>query len=401
MPTSATHPSSACSRHLQIWKAWDGKRWDDQPALRCTAHTEAALEVARTPPPALLLECSKTLGLDSTAACLGWYRLTPDPRPKEERGSGSGGASSAGPATSSDTETSEGSSSSGNSNGDVARPFWVHTVHEDRWIGFADASWWCQGKANLGDAKGWLHLPCVSCFTPPGSRQVSLLRRCLAGICVGPVASLAFGAHHSLRPCPSQAWRVWDGKAWTAQPLVRCHARTAAELAAALTPPLALLIEGGRRLHPGASACLGWYNLVSENPGDGSSSVARRINRRPIWKHATHPDRYIAFDGVAWLAQEKVNLGRADGWLELFDAGCISPDLSAQVRPHGVSTKASPSAHTKHAVLNLTTASLGVLTRSMLRACYAARYIRATARCFAPQCPPDTLTCTFTIGVER
>jgi hypothetical protein len=262
----------------QIWKAWDGKRWDDQPTLRCTAQTEAALEQARQPPPALLLECSKTLGLDSTAACLGWYRLTPDPRPANgstqtatptptatatatptpmgmatpaaatatatatataiakpmatagahahapyapagvanvhdaeadadasdgsdsalemgsmpeigstpgvgssseigssaEKGASSGTGASPGFGSSSGTGASPGiGSSSGIGDGAGPRAFWVHTVHEDRWIGFADASWWCQGKANLGDAKGWLHLPCVSCFTPPGSRQVS------------------------------------------------------------------------------------------------------------------------------------------------------------------------------------------------------------------------------------
>lgn len=79
-------------------------------------------------------------------------------------------------------------------------------------------------------------------------------------------------------------------------------------------------------MHPSASACLGWYNLVTESCG-----AHRRINRRAVWKHSTHADRYLAFDGVAWLAQEKANLGRADGWLELFDAGCASPDKSAQV----------------------------------------------------------------------
>jgi len=147
-----------------------------------------------------------------------------------------------------------------------------------------------------------------------------------------------------------QAWRVWDGKTWTAQPSVKCLGRAETALTEALLPPPALLLEGGRRLHPEAAACLGWYNLVAGNGngnGNGNSSPfaglengntggedsasPRRINRRAVWKHATHDDRFMAFDGVAWLAQEKANLGKADGWLELFDAGCVSPDCSRQV----------------------------------------------------------------------
>jgi hypothetical protein len=84
-----------------------------------------------------------------------------------------------------------------------------------------------------------------------------------------------------------------------------------------MAPPVALLLEGGERLTSSALSSLGWYKLDE-----------RRIGGRPVWRHAVHADRWLAFDGEAWLCQTTDCLGQARGMLQLPDPKCASPDQS-------------------------------------------------------------------------
>eukprot|EP00962_Isochrysis_galbana_P059122 scaffold32557_cov99-Isochrysis_galbana.AAC.1 len=84
-----------------------------------------------------------------------------------------------------------------------------------------------------------------------------------------------------------------------------------------MAPPIALLLEGGERLTSSALSSLGWYKLDE-----------RRIGGRPVWRHAVHADRWLAFDGEAWLCQTTDCLGQARGMLQLPDPKCASPDQS-------------------------------------------------------------------------
>ena len=82
-------------------------------------------------------------------------------------------------------------------------------------------------------------------------------------------------------------------------------------------PPSALLVEGGERLTSSALSSLGWYTLDE-----------RKVASRPVWRHAVHADRWLAFDGEAWLCQTTDCLGQARGMLQLSDPKCGSPDRS-------------------------------------------------------------------------
>jgi len=85
---------------------------------------------------------------------------------------------------------------------------------------------------------------------------------------------------------------MWDGRVWLSQPLLTCSAATAEELAAALEPQPALLLDCSETLASPAASDLGWYTLTE-----------RRVSGRPVWRHAVHADRWLAFDGSRWLCQ--------------------------------------------------------------------------------------------------
>lgn len=84
-----------------------------------------------------------------------------------------------------------------------------------------------------------------------------------------------------------------------------------------MSPPEAVLLEGGERLTSSALSSLGWYRLHD-----------KRVCGKPVWRHAVHSDRWLAFDGEAWLCQTTDCLGQARGMLQLPDPKCASPDQS-------------------------------------------------------------------------
>ena len=115
------------------------------------------------------------------------------------------------------------------------------------------------------------------------------------------------------------AWEAPVEGEWVAQPAVRCREVDLGEL----PPPEALLLrltaagaEGS--LHRAARACLGLYKLV---PG-------RQEGGRPVWRHASESERWLAFAAGSWCVQPAEGLGTRAGWLALDDAACATPALS-------------------------------------------------------------------------
>jgi hypothetical protein len=68
----------------QVWKMWDGKAWLSQPLITCIERTEAQLQQALTPHPAILLDCHATLS-SQAASDLGWCAPYPLPYKKIEK----------------------------------------------------------------------------------------------------------------------------------------------------------------------------------------------------------------------------------------------------------------------------------------------------------------------------
>ena len=58
---------------------------------------------------------------------------------------------------------------------------------------------------------------------------------------------------------------------------------------------------------------------------------ARLVKGRPAYRHVLKGDRWIAFNGSAWMAQQESALGSEAGVLLLKDAACPTPDASRAV----------------------------------------------------------------------
>ena len=71
-------------------------------------------------------------------------------------------------------------------------------------------------------------------------------------------------------------------------------------------------------LHGLAAAYEGYFLLT-----------ARPINGHPTYQHHEREDKWIAFNGKAWMGQNESMLGTATGVLQLRDA-CDHPDLSRE-----------------------------------------------------------------------
>ena len=71
-------------------------------------------------------------------------------------------------------------------------------------------------------------------------------------------------------------------------------------------------------LHGLAAAYEGYFLLT-----------ARPINGHPTFQHHEREDKWIAFNGKAWMGQNESMLGTATGVLQLRDA-CDHPDLSRE-----------------------------------------------------------------------
>ena len=57
----------------------------------------------------------------------------------------------------------------------------------------------------------------------------------------------------------------------------------------------------------------------------------RQVNGKPAYQHILKPDKWIAFTGSGWMAQQESALGSQNGVLLLRDATCATPDLSRAV----------------------------------------------------------------------
>lgn len=57
----------------------------------------------------------------------------------------------------------------------------------------------------------------------------------------------------------------------------------------------------------------------------------RLVNGRPAYRHVLKGDKWIAFNGSAWMAQQESALGSDTGVLLLKDATCPTPDASRAV----------------------------------------------------------------------
>ena len=68
------------------------------------------------------------------------------------------------------------------------------------------------------------------------------------------------------------------------------------------------------------SVCLGLYTRVDK----------KVVNGLPVWKDASGADRFIASVGSSWMCQAEASLGKDNGWLQLIDATCLSPDQSTK-----------------------------------------------------------------------
>ena len=90
------------------------------------------------------------------------------------------------------------------------------------------------------------------------------------------------------------------------------------ELLNSALPPAARLTLVGDGLAPSVSKCVGAYHHVA----------GKRINERPVWRHATRSQLYLAFSGTAWYVQKQESLGTDAGLLCLDDPRCLAPELS-------------------------------------------------------------------------
>ena len=53
----------------------------------------------------------------------------------------------------------------------------------------------------------------------------------------------------------------------------------------------------------------------------------REVNGKPAYRHALRRDRWIAFNGSGWMAQNDRALGTKSGVLLLKDTRCVTPDI--------------------------------------------------------------------------
>ena len=68
-------------------------------------------------------------------------------------------------------------------------------------------------------------------------------------------------------------------------------------------PPV-LHLEG-EGLTGKAKEALGFYQL----------EAGREVNNRPVWKHASGRDWFLAWDRARWAVQPEEHIGAADGWI--------------------------------------------------------------------------------------
>ncbi len=83
--------------------------------------------------------------------------------------------------------------------------------------------------------------------------------------------------------------------------------------------PLALVLRA-RAIEGHVADVLGVYRR---------DDAAGPVNSRPCYRHAAHPDKFIAWNGAtAWNVQSERNLGRTRGWLQLLDRADAAPHES-------------------------------------------------------------------------
>eukprot|EP00900_Chrysochromulina_parva_P009163 jgi/Chrpa1/18248/Chrysochromulina_OHIO_Genome00027981-RA len=155
------------------------------------------------------------------------------------------------------------------------RPAYQHVADGSRWIAFDGAIWRGQPEADLGQKRGVLQLPDEAAATPNAS---------------------------------AAPWLC----GWAAQPQLKCIPWT--------PPPLSpgLKLEGGS-LEGAAAEYMGVYRL----------DRGRLVNGRHAWRHTAHFTCWLAFDGANWRGQPEADLGQKRGFLQLLDAGALTPDASA------------------------------------------------------------------------
>ena len=158
------------------------------------------------------------------------------------------------------------------------RPAYQHMAHLTRWLAFDGAIWRGQPEADLGKKRGVLQLPDTAALTPDAS---------------------------------AATWLAETGSGLAAQPQLKC-------IPCIPPPPPGLKLEGGS-LGGGASEYMGGYSLYS----------GKLVNGRPAWRHTTHFTCWLAFDGAIWRGQPEADLGQKRGFLQLPDAGALTPDASA------------------------------------------------------------------------
>jgi hypothetical protein len=160
------------------------------------------------------------------------------------------------------------------------RPAYQHVTDGSRWLAFDGANWRGQPEADLGQRWCLLLLPDADAATPGASSATWLAAKV-------------------------------PGAVKAAQPQLKCTPCIP-------PPPPGLKLEGGS-LEGDAAEYMGEYCLDRR----------KLVNGRPAYQHTAHLTCWLAFDGAIWRGQPEADLGQKRGFLQLPDAGALTPDASA------------------------------------------------------------------------
>ena len=172
------------------------------------------------------------------------------------------------------------------------RPVWRHASGRDRYMAFGPngGGWRVQQAAELGSTKGILFL--VDDCAVPWARQ-----------------------HYPSDIIGLGRWRRWDGTTWHLESSLTCVEAT--------LPPVPRVVEltGDDDAAAQQSECLGFYQL----------ETGREVNGRPVWRHASGRDRFLAFCSAGgpggWCVQNEAVLGSDRVYLQQSRPSELQPTL--------------------------------------------------------------------------
>eukprot|EP00966_Prymnesium_polylepis_P208692 4835291-Prymnesium_polylepis.2 len=156
------------------------------------------------------------------------------------------------------------------------KPVWRHAAGHDVCIACAQGIWYVQPEQELGRRQGYM----ATC-------EATLL---LTGFAV---------------------WRCGAGGTWHQEPSLRC-------VESRLPRAPRVISLDGVGLTGRAAARLGYYKLVPHLATNG----------RPMWRHASGQDAYVAFDKVNkyWNVQTEKTLGTTSGVMHSCSTTFYPPD---------------------------------------------------------------------------